>query len=102
MERADPTTLADTALTTLAIRGDRLANGLAPIPAGRRNLRGITRWSTLEHIECNGVPTPEEIAELRDLPNLRDLAIRTRADRAAEAELKTLQSQLPAIRVTRT
>ena len=109
MERADLTTLAAAPLTTLAIRDDRLAKGLAPIPASlpltrlrldnlpdRRNLRGITRWSTLEHLECNGIPTPEEIAELTQLPALRTLTIRTPAD------IINLQSQLPSVRVTRT
>ena len=113
MERADLATLADAHLTTLAIRDDRLAEGLNPIPArlplrklridnlpDRRNLRGVSRWTTLERIECAGIPTPEEIAELRRLPDLRDLAVRAPADRSAEIEL--LRSQLPAIRVTRT
>ena len=113
MERADLATLAGAALTTLVIRDDRLAAGLAPIPAGlpltrlridnlpdRRDLRGVARWPTLQQIECNGIPTPNEIAELQQLPNLQDLVIRAPADRAADIE--SLQSQLPSIRVTRT
>ena len=113
MEAADLATLAGAGLTTLVIRDDRLAGGLDPLPgrlplrrlridnlADRRNLRGISRWRTLEQVECSGVPGPEEIAELSRLPELRELIIHAPADRAAEIE--ALQSQLPAVRVTRT
>ena len=113
MERADLSTLVGAPIETLVLRDGRLTHGLAPIPAelplvhlridnlaDRRNLRGISRWPGLTRVECGGIPTPEEIAELSQLPNLRDLVLRIPASQSAE--LTAVQSQLPAIRVTRT
>jgi hypothetical protein len=123
MERADLSTLVGAAIKTLVLRDGRLPHGLAPIPAelplvhlridnlaDRRNLRGIGLRPGLTRVECAGIPTPEEIAELSRLPNLRDLVLRDlvlrdlvlRIPASQSVELAAVQSQLPAIRVTRT
>jgi hypothetical protein len=113
MERADLSTLVGAAIKTFVLRDGRLPHGLAPIPAelplvhlridnlaDRRNLRGIGRRPGPTRVECAGIRTPEEIAELSRLPSLRDLVLRIPASQSAE--LAAVQSQLPAIRVTRT
>jgi hypothetical protein len=113
MERADLSTLVGAPVKTLVLRDGRLSRGLAPIPADlplvhlridnlpdRRNLRGIGRWPGLTRVECGGIPTPEEIAELSQLPELRELVLRITDSQSAE--LAAVQSQLPAIRVIRT
>lgn len=113
MERADLASLSGSSVTTLVLRDGRLATGLDPIPADlsltrlridnlpdRRNLRGIARLTQLTSVECAGIPTAPEIAELRRLPNLADLTLRTPATDAAQVD--AVQSQLPSVRVTRT
>ncbi|HTJ68861.1 MAG TPA: NACHT domain-containing protein [Actinospica sp.] len=119
MERVDLATLAGSPVTTLVLRDDRLATGLTAIPAApdldltrlridnladRRDLSGITRWPALEHVECSGIPTPDELAELKQLPKLRALTLRLPATptQTQTADLQAIQSHLPSVRVTRT
>lgn len=114
MEKADLTTLAGAPVTTLVIRDDRLAAGLGPIPqslrlsrleldnlADRRNLRGVGRWPTLEHVVCNGIPDEEELRELKDLSEcggaLASIAIR--AGGGDGPERAAVEAYLEGIRV---
>jgi hypothetical protein len=111
MESADLMTLGGARISTLLIRDDRLADGLALIPQGlpleqllidnladRRNLRGVGRWPTLVHVGCNGVPGGEEIEELSRLPQLKSLAIRAGGE-ADSAYRQRVQAYLGGIRV---
>ena len=77
----------------------------------RRNLRGIGRWPGLTRVECVGIPTPEEIAELKPAPQAPRpspphprprSATAADDDRDQTAKLAAIQSHLPAIRVSRT
>jgi hypothetical protein len=86
---ADPGTLAGAPLRALTIRDAKLAGGLHAIPADlplveltldnpehARDLTGVGRWQSLEHVTVAGVPGAAELAELATLPRLRHLTIR--------------------------
>jgi len=103
MERARLETLAGgNRITTLVIRDDRLTDGLAPIPSelplarlwidnlsDRRNLRGVSRWQKLEHVECNGIPDAEETDELKRVGALKILSVhRAEPDAHLRAQLE--------------
>lgn len=85
---ADLGTLRSEQLRRLAIRDRRIAGGLDMLPhelplrelvidnlPRNRNLLGVERWPTLEHVSVRGLPRPDEVAALARLPALRRLTI---------------------------
>jgi hypothetical protein len=87
--RADLATLSGVRLRSLTIRDATIADGLHPLPSdlplreftadnrpAERSLIGIERWSDLEKVSLLGIPRPDEVAALAELPHLRHLVIR--------------------------
>jgi hypothetical protein len=85
---ADLGTLRPGRLRTLIVRDPRLRGGLHPLPADlaitelildnpprSRDLRGIERWTQLEHVSLRGQPRPHELEALARLPRLGHLDI---------------------------
>jgi hypothetical protein len=82
-------TLRGAMINRLVIRDRSLVADLSPIPADLpltelvlenrppdRSLRGIGRFPALTHVEFVGSPDAQEMAALRELPNLSSVAIR--------------------------
>jgi hypothetical protein len=104
---ADLGTLSGTRLRALSLRHPELARGLHSIPADlpltelairnratERSLLGIERFPLLEKLTVNGPLLPEEMAALRDLPQLRHLVLREPYPLADLARLQPLADQL--------
>lgn len=100
---ADLTSLRSPRLRRLVVRDSRLAAGLSLLSPDlplrelvidnlprARNLVGVDRWPTLEHVTVRGTPGPAEVEALAALPALRTLVLVDPAggpdDRSALAE----------------
>lgn len=118
---ADLSTLRSPRLRRLAVRDQRLAGGLHPLPADlpleeleldnlprARNLVGVERWPTLAHVTVRGVPAGDEVESLARLPRLRTLTLVGPADDRAgnrvgdpAGDLDALAAALPRVEIRR-
>jgi hypothetical protein len=103
-------TLAGARLRALSVRHPGLADGLHPLPADlpltelairnraeNRSLRGIQRFPRLKKVTVTGVPRPEEVAALCELPQLRHLVLHDPYPSADLARLRPLADRLKGI-----
>jgi len=106
---ADLTSLRSPRLRRLVVRDSRLSAGLSSLSADlplrelvidnlprARNLMGVDRWPTLEHVTVRGTPGPAEVDALAGLPRLRTLVL---VDPAGVDDRLALAESLPGVTI---